>query len=277
MSMIRFAGFRGENRALQAMLLPDTVGVSLRHLSPSTSRRLLGYSSLSIPPSLYSVLNRIELNAIFFNPIYQRLCFTKGSYKPVCSRISMLLRGACPPAIFWGVVPVVVDSVKRIAIWFIAHIGNKVSKPINPIPTLTDANPPAAVVCELTESRVVATMSHLRPCRVKGVMFSPFNKSISCYGPDVVLSSKASARGGMAASQCMRVHKRLPPAFAEAFPLYGPIALNSRFAAHGESAKYLSGEVYKRAHFYELLNKVASIVLCKNQEVAINSFRKVGI
>ena len=267
---ITLSGFLGENRAVQPILLPENVGTWLRRFS-SFGGRLLSNRPFCIPPRFYTSLNSLELKAKFFNPIYKWFCFAKSSYKSISPSIPVLLGLTRPSAILWGVVPIIVDSVKRTSFWSFSHICDKVCEPINSVPSFTNAYPPTAIVFELAESRVIAPMPHLCPSGIKRVMFSTPNKTISSNCFDIHFSTKASAGHGVTTAKSMGVNGSYCSALANASPLNRPIAFNAILELDRKPSKNFSGKVNKCPHICALLEKIGAILSCKSHVVAINN------
>lgn len=80
------------------------------------------------------------------------------------SSVVSLIGTRCPPAVFWGVRPVVVDSVNRCADRLISHVSVKINKRL--APRIADDNPAPAVIRVARVIGIGASLEHALPCPV---------------------------------------------------------------------------------------------------------------
>ena len=106
----------------------------------------------------------IEDRARYFKllrPFADGFCNAVVGCKLCAASIGNLLQFGCPPAIFWAVWAVIVNSVNRVLLaWRLSHVGNKVLKRL---PSIANVNPSAAILRVVHGLRVFAPVFHARP------------------------------------------------------------------------------------------------------------------
>lgn len=320
MSVIRLAGFSGENRALHPKLLNETVGVVLHALlllalavfglvywccsGPSHSPSKTFHSSLkrfSSNPVFFGALNgrsaiwhEVEVFLDWFgerifrrrssfkplgeslnvktcprSPLGQCFGFTKGVNALIPASVLQLSLHGGPSAIFWRVVAVVVDSVKRVTIRPLSHVGNKVFKTARSAPLITHRDSAPAIVFESIVFWAFTAVPHLRPNRVEGVPVATLGVPVFCDGSDVALPIKAPTGLSVQTPQGTRIHTTCVSAIAYAFPHDRPVALSSIRRNDQKPAESLPSYIDESTH---LKSSVVGVhIMTQNHGAAINS------
>lgn len=150
--------------------------------------------------------------------------------------VSRLLSRCGPPAIFWRVVAVYVDSIKRVRWRALPHVLIKVLKTT---PAVANANTPSAVVTEAACSRIRATLDHANPRLVcwRAVQAVP---RVHLFRP---LFYKAAARANQTGLQAVNRSNLFCPAIAPVAPKRNtPLLFASGGYGHN-AAKSLIGDV----------------------------------
>lgn len=114
------------------------------------------------PPTFESSSHSFNIDASFQSPFSQAFSLSVDSHHSVASGVSALDYCRGPNAILWGVVTVVINSLKRVlSRWLATHVRQEVIKRIHP--PLTDANAPASVAGESFVVWFVASALHGMP------------------------------------------------------------------------------------------------------------------
>jgi len=95
---------------------------------------------------------------------------TPGLWVAILPPIPHLIALACPAAILWTVVPVVVDAVEFVPVWPGSHVFNEVPEVA---PAVAHRNTPRPVILERRVVGVVAPGPHVGKHHVEGVVFLP--------------------------------------------------------------------------------------------------------
>ncbi len=112
------------------------------------------YQAARFDPMLLSKFRRMVLNAI-------------DDHNHIVAPVPLLIRQRKPPAVPWLVIPVWVDTVKRV---FRAGLRPHIfKKGMETIPSLTHLDAPAPVSHPVTNIRVVASSSHVAPSAIERV------------------------------------------------------------------------------------------------------------
>lgn len=90
--------------------------------------------------------------------------YTVDREKPVVAGVSGLLRFACPAAVAWLVISIVVFAFKHCPARSISHVEHKV---FEHHPPLTHRNSPSSVVVKRVSLWIGASLNHVRPRYVR--------------------------------------------------------------------------------------------------------------
>lgn len=116
------------------------------------------------PPAREALKKRVFMQPSFFSPLADRLRFSpKRNLYIAVSVIGLLLSG-CPFAIVFRIAPRVINSLKSVTLWPLAHVFEKLRKAI---PILTDLYTLPAVAFVCVVFRVVTAIPHLYPHAVE--------------------------------------------------------------------------------------------------------------
>lgn len=123
---------------------------------------LTNNGALGCPPSLQSLKNLSEVDAIHGTPFRRRHGLSKGRYVVIVAAISSLLRSRRPSAIIGRVRTIVIDAVKRVLQrWARSHVIVEVEKIV--LPALAHRDSSTSVKREGLRSRVFASISSFSP------------------------------------------------------------------------------------------------------------------
>lgn len=218
-----------ETKAWLATLLGD-----FRSLSANG----FGQCSFDGPAKLTdSLFKEAVRKASFFRPLYEGFRVTPPGDEPVASLVSRLLFRRCPPAVFWAVTSVVVDTVKRLSGWPRAHVGQEVFKGLQP--AIADRDASASVIAITLASRIRAPFQNALPRFVlcgfcmtaRGTVFKARVPASS------LLASQTTARFRGSLPQATNVNNRFASAIANAVPCRIPPFLLSRWRNGDETAE----------------------------------------
>lgn len=114
-------------------------------------------------PSFHSPVNRAWWNPKYFANVFKQKFSAFKSNVSVCPSIACLLSSRGPFAIFFAVIPVVINPFKRAIIWPSSHIGKKVFKSL---PSLAVCDSTTSIIWPFRSIRVVTTTLHGPPYSV---------------------------------------------------------------------------------------------------------------
>jgi len=86
-----------------------------------------------------------------------------GLFRPLALVYALLMVGR-PAAIVGRVVAIVVNAIQRHPFWSFTHIGEEVTKTVQPLPSLADLNAASAIRLPELVFGVRASRSHPAPC-----------------------------------------------------------------------------------------------------------------
>lgn len=167
------------------------------------------------PSSSQSMKYPIVVCAVELNPFAQWLANAIKVFDAVRALVAMLLFVSCPPAIAWLVIAVVIDSVKRIALRCLPHIGEeplKAAMRIAPAFANFDAASPIVRIARLV--RFVATPPHINPDAVRPSLGKAVRSSPIAGG----LSPVTTAGLALPTDELIPTHKLFGSANAHAAP-----------------------------------------------------------
>jgi len=165
------------------------------------------------------------------------------------SAVFVLLRPRRPAAVTGFVVAVIVDTVKREAGRFLAHVSEKVFKAVTPAVAHFDAAP--AVVFKLLNFRIIAARFHLRPRAVCGA------PAAGCVAVGEIslagyIAQQTPARSRISAAQVTGADGNLDTACATAAPVNYADArrasVTMRNTENGQSIKLPTCDVIQFGH-----------------------------
>lgn len=117
--------------------------------------------SFDAPSFLEPSLNRVTVAAYFDAPLRDSKRLTVERDEFVSAGVVKLLNVARPSAVFFFIATIYINAVNRCSGWSFSHVGKKVLKAINP--SLTNGNPPSAVVGVSESLWVGASLNHVVP------------------------------------------------------------------------------------------------------------------
>lgn len=133
-------------------------------LQPSCPQ-VSGKNLLNRPPFRTSAINSAHFYVEFFCPFVNSLSFAlERNFKPWLRLLSVLCLRliVCPSAIFRSVVPITINSIKRVVwCWNITHISQKILKRVYPSIAYFDS--PAPVPMVSSRSSAITSILHRFP------------------------------------------------------------------------------------------------------------------
>lgn len=173
------------------------------------------------PSAFDSERQRGRCDADALRPSLEHHRLTIKRDEPGAGPVAGLLSGRGPSAVFWRVVAIVVDPIKRKAAGLFAHVRQEVRKAIGPAPAFAYLDASSAVAVKKPVRRIAATVVHGGPDSV-----------CRCFGHAVL------ARGWCAATRELlhplekgRRHCNHISAVADAFP-DAPSLVSDSVASH---------------------------------------------
>jgi len=171
-----------------ALIVKTKNHLKRRLLNPTWSCK----SFLYRPPQFKSRGERSSRYSHLFGPLIKIEGFLKESYTCVVSFVVRLFVPSGPPAISWGVVPIVFNSIKAFVGGLFSHVLEEVRETT---PPLTDFNSPSPIIFKVSYSFVIAPPLHLLPAFIgrgsghsmSGVLVGDKLRSKTATGPSYSL------------------------------------------------------------------------------------------
>ncbi len=194
--------------------------------------------------------NRSLVYPSIVSPLRLSFSYTHDSEERVRPPVRGLFKHSSPPAVFRGVVSIVVDSVYRhFARRFYAHVGKEVIKVSPSVAHGNSAPPVVGVVCRVF---VVASRDHAAPCSVLRAFCHTVGK-IALLKHFLV---SAFARRGVSRSKVTSGYGFDSPAVAQANPFSSADSVSSVLKQDCQFPEFLSKQIGYRtySHFRHLEN-----------------------
>lgn len=224
----------------------DGVAVSQGQASPA-SVSAHGQRLVQRPPSRQSLMKRTDIDAEFACPLRDGLGAASVCQPVIVTPILGLLMCGCPPAIFWRVGPVVVNTVKRVGRrWSPSHVSIERLERFTPSVAHDDTASTIARICRRT--LVIATTLRACPRRVLGQMtLAVCRKSRSGH---VTIQAAATPCRFDSANQYISLHNLVTPAVTPAPPHPAVVTLGPKQFNRNQSAEALTSEVRHHSLMY---------------------------
>lgn len=176
----------------------------------------------------------VEANPAQFPPLGQSFCFTVVSEELVSSCVSGLLFLCCPSTIFWAIISIVVNSVKRTPFGPFPHVLKEIFKLK---PSLANPYPSSSVAVEGFDMGITAPRNHRSPRSVKRSLTLAVN---NC-SPS--LSEQAPTTASISGLKSCHRNPRNPSAIADTFIFPGSVSRSGPKGLDYKSPKPLSDGV----------------------------------
>ncbi len=136
---------------------------------------LFGNRLLNRQTSPKSEINGVVRQTCFFRPLLDGLRFIVDGYISSVPFVSCLICSGRPLAVFWRVPKIVINTLKGKALWFFAHVRQKVLKFK---PPFAHGNSPCAIIFVGLIAFTKTSFFHASPNLVGRRVLSPHSVSV---------------------------------------------------------------------------------------------------
>lgn len=154
---------------------------------------------LNRPAMQQSITNGVLIKSNTLRPFNHGQSNSIEGYAFVGSSVACLVGFASPSTIFWAIWAVIINAVKRKAVWLTPHICKKVFKGIKP--AATDRNAPATIVFIVWIFWLITALLHAGPSCPFGA-YHPFashsmGSSVAVFCPVTATTNTAPRPDGL--------------------------------------------------------------------------------